>query len=954
ANTSNVDLSSVSLSKLNKNVKRYSRKDLLSYNNYHLRETSSASVCNDAMNVFCNSRLCDVFDDNNFFIFDDESVRISPVSKMPFRKKPRDSMNVRSKSNLNKSLPRTIHKWLPKLQPLAEPVAKCIPRVNHHIDKISKTPNSPGPIYKWYMTGNRTLLTNSVEKFFGTVRFGNNDFAVIAGYGDVVIGSRKIKKVYHVEGLGHNLFSVVQLCDKGLEVAFRKSTCFLRNEYGVDLLTGLPKMKFKKDHLCFGCEQGKIHRKHHKSKTDFASNKPLYLLHMDLCGPMRVESINRKRYVLVVVDDYSQYTLVLLLHSKDEAEVGITQQFSAARTPQQNGVVERRNRTLVEAARTMLTFANLPSFLWAEAIATACITQNHSIIHKHFDKTPYELMNKRKPNIKFFRVFICRCYLLNYYEEVGKLKAKGDIEVFVGYSKESEPDLSNLNETRKSSNPSVSKVSEASKKDLEDLFQNFYDEYFNSSKIMKSSTTNVETSINKKVFHEVSESFQGESSSSSLNNDVQQSPKEVIIPQTNTQSIPNNMILGSTTIKKVYYVKGLGHNLFRIGQFCDKGLEVAFRKSTCFVRNEDGVDLLTGDRSSNLYTIALNEVASNSSTCLLGKATSSQSWLWHQCLSHLNFTTINNLVKKNLVQERRNRTLVEAARTMLTFANLPSFLWAEAIAIACFTQNHLIIHKHFDKTPYELMNMRKPNIKFFRVFDRCYLLNDYEDVGKLKAKGDIGVFVGYSKESAAFRIYNKRTRKIHESINVNFDEISEMASKQFSLELGLSKLNETGKSSNPSVSKVSEASKKDLEDLLQDFYDEYFDSSKIMKSSTTNFETSINEEVFHEVSESFQEESSSSSLNDDVQQCPEEVILPQTNTQSISNNMIPNGKSVIETKWIFKNKKDESSLVIRNKARLAAVGYSQQEGIDYDETFSPVARIEAIRLFLAYVAHKDF
>nr|GFC01089.1 copia protein [Tanacetum cinerariifolium] len=148
-----------------------------------------------------------------------------------------------------------------------------------------------------------------------------------------------------------------------------------------------------------------------------------------------------------------------------------------------------------------------------------------------------------------------------------------------------------------------------------------------------------------------------------------------------------------------------------------------------------------------------------------------------------------------------------------------------------------------------------------------------------------------------------------------------------------------GKSSNPSVSQVSDVSKKDLEDLFYNFYNEYFDSSKITKSPTTNVETFNNEipshegEVFHEVSKSFQEESSSSSLN----------AVPR-----------PEGKSIIKTKWIFKNKKDESSLVIRNKARLVAVGYSQQEGIDYDETFAPVARIEAIRLFLAYVAHKDF
>nr|GEZ06991.1 integrase, catalytic region, zinc finger, CCHC-type, peptidase aspartic, catalytic [Tanacetum cinerariifolium] len=136
-----------------KDVKRYSRKDLLSCNNSHLEETSSAYVCNDAMNVSCNSRLCDLFDENNLFIFDVKSVRISPVSKMPFRKKPHDSLNI---------------------------VQICLWIIDSGCSK--------------HMTGNRALLTNFVEKFLGTVRFGNNDFAVIAGYGDVVIGSMTIKK----------------------------------------------------------------------------------------------------------------------------------------------------------------------------------------------------------------------------------------------------------------------------------------------------------------------------------------------------------------------------------------------------------------------------------------------------------------------------------------------------------------------------------------------------------------------------------------------------------------------------------------------------------------------------------------------------------------------------------------------------------------------------------------
>nr|GFC41425.1 retrovirus-related Pol polyprotein from transposon TNT 1-94 [Tanacetum cinerariifolium] len=118
---------------------------------------------------------------------------------------------------------------------------------------------------------------------------------------------------------------------------------------------------------------------------------------------------------------------------------------------------------------------------------------------------------------------------------------------------------------------------------------------------------------------------------------------------------------------------------------------------------------------------------------------------------------------------------------MLIFSRAPLFLWAEAIATACFTQNRSIIHRRFNKTPYELINSIKPDISFLHVFGAlCYPKNDREDIGKLGAKGDIGFFIGYSADSCAYRIYNRQTKKIMETMNVSFDELSAMAFEQHS------------------------------------------------------------------------------------------------------------------------------------------------------------------------------
>nr|GEZ44918.1 hypothetical protein [Tanacetum cinerariifolium] len=252
-----------------------------------------------------------------------------------------------------------------------------------------------------------------------------------------------------------------------------------------------------------------------------------------------------------------------------------------------------------------------------------------------------------------------------------------------------------------------------------------------------------------------------------------------------------------------------------------------------------------------------------------------------------------------------------------------------------------------------------------------------KDVGKLKAKGDIRVFVGYSTESAAFRIYNKQTRMIHESVNVNFDEISEMASKQFSLELGLSNLNETRKSSNPSVSQVLETSKKDLEYLFQKIYDEYFDSSKIMKSSITNVETSINEEVFHEtniqsisnnmISNDDEASTSNNVFNERLKDAYFDASTPFYDPSNVHtyyqpyphekkwtkdhplHKIIGDPKSSVRTRGQLANSCLFSCLLSSIEPANVAEAFK-----DADWMFAPVARIEAIRLFLAYVADKDF
>nr|GEW94374.1 hypothetical protein [Tanacetum cinerariifolium] len=252
-----------------------------------------------------------------------------------------------------------------------------------------------------HMTGNLKLLCNYVEKFLG----------FITSKASITISSQLVSFVMRIWRL---LFGNLHVL---LEI-FR------------DIVIGLPKLKYVKDQLCSSCELSKAKRSSFKSKAVPSLKGRLNLLHVDLCNPMRVASINRKKYILrhIVLKQDTQCIF---------KEGRIKHQTSTARTPEKNGVVKRRNHTLVEAARTMLSASKLPLFFWAEAIATACYTQNRSIIIPTHDKTAYHIVNDMKPLIKHLHIFGCTCYITRDGENLDKMKEKRDLCILVGYSTQS-------------------------------------------------------------------------------------------------------------------------------------------------------------------------------------------------------------------------------------------------------------------------------------------------------------------------------------------------------------------------------------------------------------------------------------------------------------------------------------------------------------------------------------
>nr|GEU72320.1 retrovirus-related Pol polyprotein from transposon TNT 1-94 [Tanacetum cinerariifolium] len=322
--------------------------------------------------------------------------------------------------------------------------------------------------------------------------------------------------------------------------------------------------------------------------------------------------------------------------------------------------------------------------------------------------------------------------------------------------------------------------------------------------------------------------------------------------------------IGNVTISKVYFIEGLGHNLFSVGQLCDSDLEVAFHQHTCFIRSLEGVDLLTESRGNNLYTLSLGDMIASSPICLLSNASKTKSWLWHRRLSHLNFGAINYLARQGLVREKlyllhmdlygpiRVESVNEKKYILVIVDGYSRFTWvkclrskdeapnfiikflkmiqvqlkAKAVATACYNQNRSIVHLRHDKTPYELLHGKLPDLSFHHVFGAlCYPTNDSENLGKLQQKADIAPTV----------------------IALIAEVIASLPAES------------TGSPSSTTVD----------------------------------------------------------------QDAPSPMKL------------------------------DELGGILKNKARLVARGYRQEEEINFEESFAPVARLEAIRIFLGYAAYKN-
>ncbi|GJR68116.1 retrovirus-related pol polyprotein from transposon TNT 1-94 [Tanacetum coccineum] len=432
-------------------------------------------------------------------------------------------------------------------------------------------------------------------------------------------------------------------------------------------------------------------------------------------------------------------------------------------------------------------------------------------------------------------------------------------------------------------------------------------------------------------------------------------------------------VIGESVISRVYYVEGLGHNLFFVGQFCDSDLEVAFRKHSCYVRDTDGVELIKGSRGSNLYTISIEDMMKSSSICLLSKASKNKSWLWARPFKHLELCSF---------VERRNRTLVEAARTMLIYSKAVIFLWAKVVATACYTQNRSLIHTRHCKTPYELLTEQMAPVQLNTRPAPTFL-----------TPGQISS--GLVPNSVPGTPYVPPTNKEMEILfQPMFDEYMEppRVKRPVSPALAVSVLvNSTGVVADSTLMEDNPFAPVDDHPFIKVFAPEPSSEASSFGDLRSAESPYVSQTLHHLgkwskdhpldniIGNPSRPVSTRKQLATDALWCLYNSVLPKVEPKNFKSTITedwwfqamqdeihefdrlqvwelvpqPDCVMIIALKWIYKVKLDEYGDVLKNKARLVAKGYRQEEGIDFEESFAPLARIEAIRIFIANAASKN-
>nr|GEY81866.1 hypothetical protein [Tanacetum cinerariifolium] len=436
----------------------------------------------------------------------------------------------------------------------------------------------------------------------------------------------------------------------------------------------------------------------------------------------------------------------------------------------------------------------------------------------------------------------------------------------------------------------------------------------------------------------------------------------------------------------VYFVKELKFNLFSILQMCDKKNSVRFTDTECVVFSSDyklpdeNHVLLRVPRENNMYNVDLKNF------CRMKGIKREFS--------------VARTPQQNKVAKRKNRTLVKAARTMLADSLLPIPFWVKAVNTACYVQNRVLVTKPHNKTPYELLLGRSPSIGFMRPFGcPVTIFNTLDPLGKFDGKADEGFLGGYSINCKAFRVFNSKTRIVQETLHINFLENKPnvagigptwlfdidtltmsmnyqpvVTGNQSNDNAGIKKIlmqneNDVLVSANGSDKtnnkKHDEKAKRDdkgknmpeLEDIVYSDDEEDVGAEVDLSNLETNIHvspiptTTVHKD--HPVNQIIGDLNSAPHTRSMTKMVKERGGLYQINDEDFYT-YLPMGKRAICLKWVFRNKKDKKGIVIRNKARLVAQEHTQEEGIDYDEVFAPVARIEAIRLFLAYASFMGF